>query len=40
MPNIFDETDLSEIFKDLADQEYADVLKSGRTDGYCRRIWT
>ena len=30
MPNIFDKTDLSESFKDLADQEYADVLKSGR----------
>lgn len=30
MPDMFDETDLSEIFKDLAEQEYADVLKSGR----------
>jgi len=39
MPNIFDETDLSEIFKNLDDQEYSDILKNGHSDGYCRRIW-
>jgi len=31
MPNIFDETDLSEIFKNLDDQEYSDILKNGHS---------
>jgi hypothetical protein len=39
MPNIFHETDLSEIFKNLDDQEYSDILKNGDSDGYCLRIW-
>ncbi len=30
IPNIFEKIDQSELFQDLADQEYTDVIKSGR----------